>query len=87
MKIPIFAVQDSKAGIFLQPFPMQNNAVAIRAFSHEVNKPGSNFSASPSDYTLYHLGEYDDQTGRFENVVVPENLGTANQYISLPGGK
>lgn len=83
MKVNIYAIQDSKAGIFLQPFPSINNATALRGFADAANKPDTNVGQHPSDYILFFLGTYDDQDGSFESVKIPVNLGTGNQFVGV----
>ena len=59
MKYPVFAIKDNLVG-FLRPLTELNQAVAIRNFRDA-------FSTLPdesrADYTLYHIGEFDDVTG------------------------
>jgi len=55
MKTGIYAVKDTKIG-FEQPFSMQNDEVAIRAYL-KAEIPYK------EDTELYKIGEYDNQTG------------------------
>lgn len=80
MQINIFAVQDSKAGIFMQPFPSVNELVALRGFADAAKNKETNVGKHPEDFNLYMLGTFDDTTGRFENLNTPKMLGSANQY-------
>jgi hypothetical protein len=61
MKQQIFSIFDSKAEAYLAPFFLHKAAMAERAFRQMVNQEGHQFEASPADYTLFHIGEYDDQ--------------------------
>lgn len=63
MKHQTFAIWDSAAGAFLPPFHMPREEQAIRAFKDCVNSPSHQFGAHPYDYTLMHLGEFDDCSG------------------------
>jgi len=56
----IYSVYDSKAETYTPPFFQHREAMAIRTFSDCVNDPGHTFGMHPEDYTLFHLGEYDD---------------------------
>lgn len=79
MKIQTYAIYDSKAAVFSQPFFTQNNEVAIRSFSVTANDPQSNVSRFPADFSLHHIGEYDDETGVL-TPQKPNNLGLAAQF-------
>lgn len=67
----VFAIFDEKAGAFLQPIFLNTVGMAIRAVTDAVNNPESEFSSHSGDYTLFHLAEYDDNTGEFNNVKKP----------------
>lgn len=63
MKLEIFAVHDTAADAFLSPHFFQTTAIAIRAFGQSCADPDSGFHAHPSDYTLFHIGTFDQDTG------------------------
>lgn len=63
MLIGIYSIYDEVAKLYAQPFFFQNDNLAIRAFKNECERPESNLKANPSDYKLYKIGEYDDETG------------------------
>ena len=79
----IYAVFDVKAGAYLQPFFMQNNALAIRSFSGACKDTSTMFNAYPEDYTLFQLGSFDDCVCRFTNNDAPIPLGKALDYVSV----
>lgn len=81
MKMSMFSVQDSKAGMFLPPFPAPNAGVAIRQFTDAIANENSVLSKHPEDYALYELGTFDDVSGQSENLKTPKMIGTANQYV------
>lgn len=76
MKQQQISVYDSKAKCFITPFFMQNTEVAKRLFQQAINDPAHNISKNPSDYTLFHVGEFDDDTG----------ITTSQEKISLGNG-
>lgn len=80
MKQQIFAVFDSKIGNFAQPFFMATVPAAKRAFMAVCSEAGSMLYKHPEDYSLFHLGEFDDETGHVLSLV-PVNLGLASSYI------
>lgn len=68
----IFSIYDSKSEAYLQPFFIQNKATAVRAISNCVNDPDHAFSKHPSDYHLFHLGSFDDDTSLFDLFPSPD---------------
>lgn len=83
MNSVIVAVRDAKADIYGIPNFVHNTATAIRSFSDQVNNPESQWHKHPSDYALYELGVYDDQTGSFSMLDIPKHLIQADQCISI----
>lgn len=82
MKLKVYAIQDSKAELFLTPFFMKTDGEAIRAFSDLVMDERSRVSKHPEDYRLYRIGEYDDVNA----LLVSENptvwLSDAKDYVA-----
>lgn len=68
MKRNICAVRDRQMAAFGQPIFVPTTGIAIRSFADEINNPQSEMHKHPDDYDLYHLGTFDDDTGRFENL-------------------
>lgn len=79
MNLEIFAVYDSAAERYLQPFFGETVAVGVRKFEHTVNHPQSAFSEYPADYTLFHIGTFDQESGSVQSFA-PRNLGNALQF-------
>lgn len=67
----VFAIYDEKAEAYLNPIFLNTVGMAIRAVTDAVNNPESEFSTHASDYTLFHLAEYDDCSGEFLNCKKP----------------
>lgn len=80
----IFTVHDSKAEAFLQPFYADTRGLATRMFADAVNQTDHNFNRYAADYTLFCLGEFDQQTAGITLLPSPENLGLALQYREQP---
>lgn len=81
MILKIFAIYDSKAKAYLPPFFLPEPAVAVRVFSNAANDKDHQFGANPGDYTLFHLGGFDDDTGKITTKATPRNLGIAQQFV------
>jgi len=80
MKLRVYAVYDSKIGVFARPFFMQSKGEALRAWQDVVNDPNTSFHKHPEDFTLFEIGVWEDEDARFENHVSPESMGLALDY-------
>ena len=83
MKVNMYAIHDSKAGAYGQPFLLQTNGLASRSFIQAVMKQDSPFNKDPLDYTLFRIGNYDDETSIIKSETPPEMLITAMQAIII----
>lgn len=70
----VFAIRDQKAAIFNQPFFKLTHGEAERDFTTLVNDSQSTINKYPDDFDLYHLGDYDDQTGLIKSLDTPSHL-------------
>lgn len=84
MILKMFTVYDSKAEAFLQPFYAQTTGVAIRIFTAAANDAGHDFNRYAGDYSLFEIGEFDQQSGTLYPLEAQENLGLAITYITEP---
>lgn len=75
----IFNVYDAKAAAWLRPHFVRSVPEGLRVFQQAAMAPESFLSLSPGDFTLFQLGEFDEVTGKFDLLPVPESLGTALQ--------
>ena len=80
MKHQIFSVYDTIAKAWLPPFYYHNEGLAIRTFADCVNSEQHQFGANPSDYTLFHIGEWDDHDGKI-TPTEPESIGNGTKFI------
>lgn len=64
MKV-IIAIKDTAARVFGTPFFVQHAAQAIRSLRDEVNskESKSDVNQHPSDFELYEIGTFNDDTG------------------------
>lgn len=78
MKLFVFSVFDSKAAFFGNPICDQRVASAVRSFTDACNASDDNgFTKHPEDYSLFILGEFDNETGEFD-CSKPRNIMTAS---------
>ncbi|MDD6223557.1 MAG: hypothetical protein PUB18_00965 [bacterium] len=78
----IYCLKDIKIG-YMQPFTMQNDAVAIRAFANSAraNQP-NNVNTNSEDIELYCIGEFNDTTGKI-NGIEPEFMAKAVDFVKI----
>lgn len=82
MKLLLFAVFDSATKLFLPPFECRTIEEAVRRFRATVNHPDAgNIGQFPEDYTLFHLGEFDQQSGEMVSLPTPHSLGIAVTFV------
>ncbi len=62
MKFGIYCIKDAKTG-FMTPVVEQNDAAALRNFSHAVNQPESIMYDSPNDFSLFKVSDFDTDAG------------------------
>lgn len=82
MILQIVAVYDGATQMFMRPFFVNTKAQATRTFQNEVNRKESDnpLNTNPDDFSLYHLGDFDDADGQF-NVHTPEILARAKDMV------
>lgn len=74
MQQKAFAIRDSKAGFFNQPFFQHSHGEAERSFKRLSNDVQSNISQFPEDFDLYYIGEYDNITGTITALETPQHM-------------
>lgn len=75
-KLVVMAIYDQATGAFLLPQAMPSRAYAIRQFQDLARaKPEHELIRHADQYTVYELGNWDQQTGLFSDLEL-ESLGT-----------
>lgn len=69
MKHQIFTVLDGAAEVFNLPFYFRSKGEALRWFHDICADPENPVAKHPKDYTLYYIGEYDDNSGEFQESI------------------
>lgn len=65
----LVAVKDRALDAYSPSFHVQTLGQAIRSFSDQINsKTPNEMQEHPDDFDLYHLGDYDNTTGKFTNL-------------------
>lgn len=80
MILQVFVIYDSKAHAYLPPWFAPNLELGVRDFAGAVNDPSTRFYRHSEDFTLFHLGSFDDAVGRVEQFPEQVNLGLAANF-------
>jgi len=75
---PVIAVFDKKISLYDNPFAVRHVGEAIRQFETLTKDPQTKFGQHPTDYELYQIGTYDEESGLI-NPSSPIHLFTGNQ--------
>jgi hypothetical protein len=62
-RLVMCSVFDVRVGAYTSPFCVRSRAEAIRSFTDACADDSLPFKKHPSDYALYVVGEFDDDTG------------------------
>lgn len=73
----IFSVYDDKAEAFLPPFFAMTQGVALRTFHQAATDENHQFCKHAADYTLFEIGQFDENTGTIEGHQNIKNVGNA----------
>lgn len=82
----IYSMYDSKACAFIQPFFSRTEGVAVRQLSQAINDGKHDFCIHAEDYTLFHLGSWDEVSGLVESNKTPVSVTTCLALKSLTNG-
>lgn len=82
--VKIFTVYDVKAEAYLQPFFTPTSGTAIRSFAEAANSTDHDFNKYAEDYTLFEIGEWDENAGTIMMLPAMKPLGNALTYIQAP---
>lgn len=84
MMMIYFALYDSKALCFLQPFPANSVGAAVRGFDDLVNGEKGPVSMHPGDYQLYEIGTFNDQDGLLKPLTPAKLHGNGLDFVKRP---
>jgi len=80
MQLKIYSIRDSKSECFTQPFFQHTAGEAERNFKTLVNDEKSTQNKYPEDFSLWEIGNYDDNTGKI-TPIEPHHVVNAVQLI------
>lgn len=85
MKMEIFAIRDRATDQYGNPMFFVNRGQAIRSFSDEINNNTDNnmLAKHSDDFDLYHMGQYETDTGVF-NTTTPTQVAIGKDLKIKP---
>lgn len=81
MKMQVYSIYDLLARCYSQPIFCANADVATRLTSIWVTDPTCYLAKSPRDYVLFHIGEFDDESGELIKGT-PKQLMQLDQFVA-----
>lgn len=79
----VFTVYDSKAEGYMNPFYVKSRGEAIRSFTEIANDKSHQIGKYPADFTLFELGEWDENTSKFTLHSTPTSIGLALDFVDV----
>ena len=80
----VFAVRNTKAKFYHQPYNVKHDSDGIKNFDQAANDPASLINKYPQDYALHHLGHFDDNTGQYQLFTSPIHVTDATELKKGP---
>jgi hypothetical protein len=79
MEKPVVVLYDNVANAYKDPFYPPTRGVALREFQDAVNNPqNAQLHNHASDFDLYVIGTWDEQTGKLVCFEIPEKLANCS---------
>lgn len=78
----VYSVYDAQTKAYGHPMLQNTHGEAERTFKLQVNNKDSRYHQSPEDYDLFHIGEYDDNTGGIERLNAPQHIIKATALLN-----
>jgi hypothetical protein len=78
----IYCLYDSKAEAFLQPMFIPNLGLCLRSLQNALDKPDSHIAKYVDDYSLFELGEWDDNTAEITMLTAHKKIGQVRELTS-----
>lgn len=81
MILEVFSIRDSKAECYNTPFFKKTKGEALRDFTTAVNDEKSQLNQYPTDFDVYHVGNWDSDSGKFIPLDTPKHLAKAVDMV------
>lgn len=82
LKLGLYSIHDACSNAFSNPWVARTNDEAIRAFGRDTKKTDSAAADHPEDFFLYHVGYFDQVSGRIEGLEIVERISKATDFIN-----
>lgn len=81
MVLKMFTIYDSKLKAYMPPLYYRNSGEALRAVTMSLEKSDHPFAKFPGDYTLFEIGQFDDETGAIDQLSTPHSHGVLVELL------
>lgn len=78
----VFAVFDRKIATYNSPFCVPHLGLAHRSFEDAVNDTSTQLNKYPSDFSLWQVATFDDETAKYESALA--HIVDADDLIKRP---
>lgn len=78
MKKNLFSIRDTKAEMYFTPWSKSTIGEAERDFSELAKNKETSVGKYPEDFDLFHVGEFDEKTGKITPFDTPRHILKAN---------
>lgn len=78
----IYTIYDSKSETYSYPYQARATGEALRIFTTIANDDQHPIGKYPADYTLFQIGEFDDQKADYKILDAKINLGNALEFVN-----
>lgn len=83
MILQMITIHDAKAEMYSPPLFFKTIGMAKRQWIDILHDPENEYAKHPADYTLIHLGVYDDSTAEVVLESPPKSLGTGTEFLNI----
>lgn len=80
-RLQMYTVKDKKADAYLQPFTTQTKGLAIRMIQGTLEQQDNNLSKYPEDFSLWKIGEFDENSGIIQGLQEPELVSQLTDLV------
>lgn len=84
MILNIFSIFDEKAQAFSRPVLFNALGQALRSFSDLAKDKTTDIASHPEDFSLYHIGEFDDADAQIKSYPQPRLIARAAEFFLPP---
>lgn len=79
MKLHMYSIYDCKSGVYRMPYCSLRRDEAIRLFAVDCSIKETELHRFAEDFTLFHIAEYDTDTGLITPFVAPISVISATE--------